>query len=139
MSRSFRGLVCECVRARPVSAAVADVFSAVTMIRPTQLVAVGQACKPTRDHQWDSRANRRPSLAHGAPPINADQPQPREMVNGGSGASVEEQDLSEINSCNALLGRYPLHQLGDLGGELNRKVFKPFGTTKQADPGDYLS
>ena len=61
------------------------------------------------------------------------------MVNGGSGASVEEQDLSEINSCNALLGRYPLHQLGDLGSELNRKVFEPPGATNQADPGDYLS
>ena len=40
-------------------------------------------------------------------------------------SSVEEQDVSDVDSGKALLGCYPLHQLGDRQGELDHKGLEP--------------
>jgi hypothetical protein len=46
--------------------------------------------------------------------------------------SIEEQDVSDVDSGKAILGCYPLHQLGDLQGELDCKGLERVGATIEA-------
>src|SRR3954452_14132504 len=66
-----------------------------------------------------SRTNRRPGLDRGPSScalmlstVASGAPRPR---------SIEEQDVSDVDSGKAILACYPLHQLGDLQGELDCK------------------
>jgi hypothetical protein len=54
-------------------------------------------------------------------------------------ASVDEQDVSNIDGWEALIGRDLLDQLSDLEGQLNRKVIECPGAADLADRGDDLS
>jgi len=60
-------------------------------------------------------------------------------VTGHHDWSVEEQHVSDVDSGKAFLNCNPLHQLGDLQGELNGKVLLPVGAPHQGDFGNHFS
>jgi hypothetical protein len=51
--------------------------------------------------------------------------------------SIEEQDVSDVDSGKAILGCYPLHQLGDLQGELDCKGLERVGATNRRSVANY--
>src|SRR3954471_1748204 len=53
--------------------------------------------------------------------------------------SIEEQDVSDVDSGKAILGGYPLHQLGELQGELDCKGLQRVGAAHRGNVANYRS
>src|SRR5215213_10510856 len=84
-----------------------------------------------------SRTNRRPGADRGPSScalmlftVASAAPRPR---------SIEEQDVSDVDSGKAILGCYPLHQLGDVEGELDCKGLERVGATNRGNVANYRS
>src|SRR5829696_5395274 len=84
-----------------------------------------------------SRTNRRPGSDRGPSScalmlltVASAAPRPR---------SIEEQDVSDVDSGKAILGCYPLHQLADLQGELDCKGLERVGATNRDSVANYRS
>ena len=54
-------------------------------------------------------------------------------------SSLEEQDVSDVDSGKAFLGCDPLHQLGDLQGELDGKCSRFYGNGLGCQVGEFLN
>src|SRR3954453_20949405 len=84
-----------------------------------------------------SRTNRRPGLDHG--PSNCGLMLSTAATGPPRTRSLEEQDVSDVDSGKAILGGYPLQQLGDLQGELDGKGLERVGAANRGNVARYRS